>query len=169
MPLCTPIFTGLPYDVPLSDHHIVWNNSEHRSYKNSILWNPGLAWDCFFLSDFSFMTLLFLPLYPKSLASADRICFSVVNSFIPSTWAGNSPTSTASSRPSAAHSFIWITARHTSSVQQCWRATTQMGWTNGAHWGGGFCPEASPGINSQSVGTTSDPQYGGSADADFKK
>lgn len=30
------------------------------------------------------MTLLFLPLYPKSLASADRICFSIVNSFIPS-------------------------------------------------------------------------------------
>lgn len=117
--------------MPLSDHHTAWPATGTTSYE-TLTW-PGTA---FFLPDFSSMTLPILPLYPKSRASTDRICFSVVNSFTPSlpSW-----------QPSQIHIMLktlscpqlhlYDSKAHISSVQQCWGATTQMAWTNGAYWG----------------------------------
>lgn len=132
---------------------------------------PGIA---LFLPDFSSMTLPFLTLYPKSPASADRICFSVVNSFIPSL-----PEVAAVPHPHCLQDPQLPTA--SSESQQGTQALSNSAGEPPLRWdeqmgslrcprcgGGGFCPEATPAINSQSVGTTSDPQYGGFVDADFK-
>lgn len=170
MPLWTPIFTELPYDVPLSDHHIAWLATRTESYETHT-W-PEIA---FFLPDFSSMTLPFLPLYPKSLQ--------VQIGSVSLLWAASFQVY-LSWQHFQVHNILktlscpQLHLYHSKAHNLC-PAVLQSHQSDGMNkWGsrrcpryggGGFCPEAAPGINSQSVGTTSDPQYGGFVDADVRK
>lgn len=147
--------------IPLSDHHTAWLATGTTSYE-TLTW-PGTA---FLIPDFSSMTLPFLPLYPKPQGQIGSV--SLLWTASPQVyWAGSSPKLTPSSRPQVpTASSGWQQGTHklcpTVLGSHHSDGTNKWGSLRCPRYGGGeFCPEATTGINSQSVGTTSEDLYGG--------